>query len=105
MQYYNFTSFAMMLNEMDETHDNIAPTDCRLRPDMRIMEAGDAGNKTKLVWSSFSFLHQFLRPNQTKRVQVPMQKFRANSKNSFFHRLAGTLWAGRIAFTGLLSTH
>jgi len=41
-QYYNFTSFAMMLNELDPRHADIPQTDCRLRPDMRIMEAGDA---------------------------------------------------------------
>lgn len=40
-QYYSFTFFAMMLNELD---DNLLaflpPTDCRLRPDIRLMEEG-----------------------------------------------------------------
>lgn len=41
-KYYNFTLFALMLNELDsEQHANIAPTDSRLRPDMRLMEAAD----------------------------------------------------------------
>lgn len=41
-QYYNFTLFAMMLNEMrDENEINIAPTDSRLRPDIRKLEQGD----------------------------------------------------------------
>ncbi|KAK1898092.1 Oxysterol-binding protein-related protein 1 [Dissostichus eleginoides] len=37
---YNFTSFAMTLNEM-EPETMLPPTDCRLRPDIRAMENGD----------------------------------------------------------------
>lgn len=41
-QYYNFTLFAMALNEMEEGMEKSLPsTDCRLRPDMRRLEAGD----------------------------------------------------------------
>lgn len=41
-QMYNFTSFAMTLNELEPgTEQRLAPTDCRLRPDMRAMENGD----------------------------------------------------------------
>uniref|UniRef100_A0A131Z0W0 Oxysterol-binding protein n=1 Tax=Rhipicephalus appendiculatus TaxID=34631 RepID=A0A131Z0W0_RHIAP len=41
-QYYNFTLFAMALNEMEEGMEKeLPPTDCRLRPDMRRLEAGD----------------------------------------------------------------
>ncbi|KAH8025539.1 hypothetical protein HPB51_009479 [Rhipicephalus microplus] len=41
-QYYNFTLFAMALNEMEEGMEKELPrTDCRLRPDMRRLEAGD----------------------------------------------------------------
>ncbi|KAI5095697.1 oxysterol-binding protein-related protein 2 isoform X1, partial [Silurus meridionalis] len=41
-QMYNFTSFAMMLNELAPGMEGvIAPTDCRLRPDIRAMENGD----------------------------------------------------------------
>lgn len=43
LQYYNFTSFAMMLNELDDHRTSIAPTDSRFRPDMRLMEASDVG--------------------------------------------------------------
>lgn len=32
---YNFTEFTVQLNEMEE---NVAPTDSRLRPDLRLME-------------------------------------------------------------------
>lgn len=39
-QMYNFTSFAMTLNEM-EPETLLPPTDCRLRPDIRAMENGD----------------------------------------------------------------
>ncbi|XP_034028909.1 oxysterol-binding protein-related protein 2-like [Thalassophryne amazonica] len=41
-QMYNFTSFAMTLNELEPGMDRrLAPTDCRLRPDIRAMENGD----------------------------------------------------------------
>ncbi|XP_029467659.1 oxysterol-binding protein-related protein 2 isoform X2 [Rhinatrema bivittatum] len=41
-QMYNFTSFAVSLNEVDkDLEKTLAPTDCRLRPDIRSMENGD----------------------------------------------------------------
>uniref|UniRef100_A0A7M4ECA4 Oxysterol-binding protein n=1 Tax=Crocodylus porosus TaxID=8502 RepID=A0A7M4ECA4_CROPO len=41
-QMYNFTSFAVSLNELEKGMEAIlAPTDCRLRPDIRSMENGD----------------------------------------------------------------
>ncbi|XP_034731460.1 oxysterol-binding protein-related protein 2-like [Etheostoma cragini] len=41
-QMYNFTSFAMSLNELEPGMERLlAPTDCRLRPDIRAMEIGD----------------------------------------------------------------
>ncbi|KAF1390129.1 hypothetical protein PFLUV_G00054900 [Perca fluviatilis] len=41
-QMYNFTSFAMTLNELEPGMERLlAPTDCRLRPDIRAMEIGD----------------------------------------------------------------
>uniref|UniRef100_UPI00398F42BA oxysterol-binding protein-related protein 1 isoform X2 n=1 Tax=Pristiophorus japonicus TaxID=55135 RepID=UPI00398F42BA len=41
-QMYNFTNFAMSLNELDKEMESvIAPTDCRLRPDIKAMENGD----------------------------------------------------------------
>nr|XP_057907366.1 oxysterol-binding protein-related protein 2-like [Doryrhamphus excisus]XP_057907367.1 oxysterol-binding protein-related protein 2-like [Doryrhamphus excisus]XP_057907368.1 oxysterol-binding protein-related protein 2-like [Doryrhamphus excisus] len=42
LQMYNFTSFAMTLNELEPGMVQIlAPTDCRQRPDIRAMENGD----------------------------------------------------------------
>jgi len=39
--YYSFTSFALMLNQLDDDMlARLPPTDCRLRPDMRKMEEG-----------------------------------------------------------------
>ncbi|XP_043946349.1 oxysterol-binding protein-related protein 2 [Protopterus annectens] len=39
---YNFTNFAVSLNELDkELEAVLAPTDCRFRPDIRAMENGD----------------------------------------------------------------
>lgn len=39
---YNFTTFAMALNELEPGMEAIlAPTDCRFRPDIRAMENGD----------------------------------------------------------------
>ncbi|XP_026526125.1 oxysterol-binding protein-related protein 1 isoform X2 [Notechis scutatus] len=41
-QMYNFTTFAMMLNELDQEMESVIPkTDCRLRPDVRAMENGE----------------------------------------------------------------
>ncbi|XP_051784876.1 oxysterol-binding protein-related protein 1 isoform X2 [Erpetoichthys calabaricus] len=41
-QMYNFTSFAMNLNELDKEMEGVIPkTDCRLRPDIRAMENGN----------------------------------------------------------------
>ncbi|XP_034000761.1 oxysterol-binding protein-related protein 2-like isoform X1 [Trematomus bernacchii] len=40
-QMYNFTNFAMSLNEMEPGMEGtVAPTDCRFRPDIRAMENG-----------------------------------------------------------------
>lgn len=41
---YNFTSFTVSLNELQSGMEKtLAPTDCRLRPDIRGMENGDMG--------------------------------------------------------------
>ncbi|XP_074868280.1 oxysterol-binding protein-related protein 2 isoform X4 [Carettochelys insculpta] len=41
-QMYNFTTFAVSLNELEMGMEGVlAPTDCRLRPDIRGMENGD----------------------------------------------------------------
>lgn len=41
---YNFTSFTVSLNELQTGMEKIlAPTDCRLRPDIRGMEDGNMG--------------------------------------------------------------
>ncbi len=44
---YNFSEFACSLNEPEE---GVAPTDCRLRPDIRVMENQDfdAANSEKV---------------------------------------------------------
>lgn len=53
LQYYQFTQFAMSLNEIDKDMDKrMCPTDSRLRPDIRKLEQGDidgaAIEKTRL---------------------------------------------------------
>jgi len=49
-QYYNFTLYAMMLNERnDKLTSAMAPTDSRLRPDVQKMEVGDIGMSFRLV--------------------------------------------------------
>ncbi|KAF7695940.1 oxysterol-binding protein-related protein 2b [Silurus meridionalis] len=41
-EMYNFTNFAITLNELEPGMEGILPqTDCRLRPDIRAMEIGD----------------------------------------------------------------
>ncbi|XP_045780012.1 oxysterol-binding protein-related protein 1 isoform X8 [Maniola jurtina] len=52
-QYYQFTEFAMSLNEMErDMKGQLCPTDSRLRPDIRLLEQGDidgaAAEKTRL---------------------------------------------------------
>ena len=44
---YNFTELAIQLNELEP---GVAPTDCRLRPDQRLMEEAkwDEANREKL---------------------------------------------------------
>ncbi len=46
---YNFTQFAIQLNDTPENEVNLCPTDCRLRPDQRLMEEGrwDEANAEK----------------------------------------------------------
>lgn len=47
-QMYNFTNFAVALNELDKDMMAVlAPTDCRLRPDIRYMENGDLDQASK----------------------------------------------------------
>uniref|UniRef100_A0A4X1VLR5 Oxysterol-binding protein n=1 Tax=Sus scrofa TaxID=9823 RepID=A0A4X1VLR5_PIG len=49
-QMYNFTSFAMVLNEVDKEMESVIPkTDCRLRPDIRAMENGEIGGSIKAL--------------------------------------------------------
>ena len=47
---YNFTQFAIQLNDKPENEPNLCPTDCRLRPDQRLMEEGlwDEANAEKV---------------------------------------------------------
>lgn len=53
-QYYQFTLFAMSLNEMPDIKppNRLCPTDSRFRPDVRKLEQGDidgaASEKTRL---------------------------------------------------------
>ena len=56
VQYYGFTQFALLLNEIDDNlRVKIAPTDSRLRPDMRRMEEGDFGGYFLFyMWAKFS---------------------------------------------------
>jgi len=45
VQYYNFTYFAMSLNEIkDDQKKSLPQTDSRFRPDMRMLENGDIDN-------------------------------------------------------------
>ncbi|XP_055951175.1 oxysterol-binding protein-related protein 2-like isoform X1 [Argiope bruennichi] len=41
LKYYNFTSFAMALNELQDWMKTLPKTDSRLRPDIRMLEQGD----------------------------------------------------------------
>lgn len=47
---YNFTQFAIQLNDRPDNEPNLCPTDSRLRPDQRLMEEGlwDEANVEKV---------------------------------------------------------
>lgn len=48
----------MTLNELESGMDGLlAPTDCRLRPDIRAMENGDMGNIAVLYIKHFAHLN------------------------------------------------
>lgn len=65
-QMYNFTSFAMALNELDKEMESVIPkTDCRLRPDIRAMENGEIGTFL------FLFKTEGLEGKKKKRKQIP----------------------------------
>lgn len=54
-QYYNFTFFAIALNELHPSMlETLPPTDSRLRPDIRKLEEGDVG--------MYLLVHIFLSP-------------------------------------------
>ena len=42
---YNMTEFAMSLNQEEVKSYDLAPTDCRLRPDIRALENGEIGKR------------------------------------------------------------
>lgn len=47
-EYHNFTLYSMFLNQLDDDlKGKLAPTDSRLRPDVRLLEEGDIG---KVLW-------------------------------------------------------
>lgn len=63
---YNFTSFTVSLNELQSGMEKtLAPTDCRLRPDIRGMENGDMGahggwrGTRRTVFLMLSMLEEF----------------------------------------------
>ena len=48
MENYNMNSFAVAINQLsEELRPKLPPTDCRLRPDLRLMENGDFENAEK----------------------------------------------------------
>lgn len=56
-QMYNFTNFAMSLNELEPGMEAIlAPTDCRFRPDIRAMENGNMSNDKSIFYLSEAHL-------------------------------------------------
>lgn len=73
-KYYNFTTLAAQLNEMEE---GVAPTDSRLRPDQRLMEDGawDESNREKL---------RLEEKQRTKRKQREAEAEGAASKGQPF---------------------
>lgn len=73
---YNFTSFAMQLNELHKEMEGVIPlTDCRLRPDVRAMENGDIGKNCHI-----SKLKCRNPRHQSKRRQLCYSDFASEEK-------------------------
>lgn len=89
---YNFTSFAMTLNELEPGMERLLPpTDCRLRPDIKAMENGDIGSnnlqkKKKGFDSSACFNSCFLyltdaASNEKERLEEKQRAARRERSN------------------------
>jgi hypothetical protein len=76
---YYFTRLAIELNEPEE---GVAPTDCRLRPDQRLMEDGkwEEANKTKI------FIEDKQRAAR-KRRESEAEESRKRGRNFFLQLL------------------
>jgi len=69
--YYNFTSLAMTLNELDpQLKKTLPPTDCRLRPDIRLYEEGDLDRAAA-------------EKNRLEEKQREVRKMRRKNRSSF----------------------
>ena len=77
---FGFTKFTANLNEITELEkDMIPPTDSRLRPDVRLYEAGDVDAAEQLKLQ----LEQLQRERRSKGADVSPMYFRKSGNNSW----------------------
>lgn len=91
--YYNFTTFASQLNEME---NGVAPTDSRLRPDQRLMEDGkwDASNQEKIR------LEELQRERKRQNRDVKPLWFKQTSDpatGAVIYKYSGNYWERKQA--------
>lgn len=91
--YYNFTTFASQLNELES---NVAPTDSRHRPDQRLMENGywDESNREKVR------LEELQRDRRRLNQDVQPLWFtrkRDDTTNEFVFKYSEDYWACKKA--------
>lgn len=91
--YYNFTTFASQLNEMEP---NVAPTDSRWRPDQRLMEDGN--------WDESNFEKVRLEEKQRERRRnnsdvkpLWFSRRKDDSTGAFVYKYTGNYWECKSA--------
>ena len=75
---YYFSQFTIELNEMEP---NVAPTDSRLRPDMRLMEEGELKQADEIMYALET---KFIGKKRVEPVWFEM-KTNPISKETFYH--------------------
>ena len=75
---YHFSPFTIELNEMEP---NVAPTDSRFRPDMRLMEEGELKQADEIMHALE------VKYIKTKKVEPVWFEMKTNpiSKETFYH--------------------
>lgn len=89
LQYYQFTTFAMSLNELESDMGEIlCPTDSRLRPDIRKLENGDQDGAA----SEKARLEEKQRNSRKARKQKKGNEYVSRYNSSFYFETACSIF-------------